>query len=36
MAYEISLSKNPIGDEGFGIIMDALIAKPSGSLENIG
>ena len=24
-----SLSKNPIGDEGFELVLDALIAKPA-------
>ena len=30
-----SLSKNPIGDEGFCTIVDALIAKP-GTLKELG
>lgn len=30
-----SLSKNPIGDEGFGSVLDALIAKP-GTLKKLG
>jgi len=31
-----SLSKNPIGNEGFSFIMDALIAKPQSSLKKLG
>ena len=31
-----SLSKNPIGDSGFSVIMDALIEKPKCSLEKLG
>ena len=28
-----SISKNPIGDDGFGVIMDGLVKNPKSSLE---
>lgn len=31
-----SLSKNPIGNEGFSVIMDALIARPQSSVKKLG
>ena len=36
LSLEHSLSKNPIGNEGFSFIMDALIAKPQSSLKKLG
>ena len=31
-----SMSKNPFGNEGFEVILDALIAKPSSPLKKLG
>ena len=36
LLYISSMSKNPIGDEGFEMLLDALIAKPKGSLKKLG
>ena len=35
-SFNSSLSKNPIGDKGFEILLDALIAKPKGPIKKLG
>ena len=34
--FTSSMSKNPIGDRGFEILLDALIAKPKGPIKKLG
>ena len=36
LIFMCSVSKNPIGDEGFKTLLDALIAKPKGSVKKLG